>query len=129
MQARPEERLVGVDVADPGDARLVEQERLERRGASRRHRAQRLWRERGRERLDPEPLEALLELGVVDQERLAEAAWVGEPELATVVEPEAGAQVALRGGALALIQPAPLGWIELPPRPRPGPGCRSSAGA
>src|SRR4051812_41798188 len=34
VQAGPVERLVGVDVADPGDLRLVEQKRLQRRRAA-----------------------------------------------------------------------------------------------
>ena len=66
-----------------------------------------------RERLDPEPLEAGRKVGVVDQERLAEAARVGEPQLAAVVEQEAGAQVTLRGRALVLVQTPPLGGVEL----------------
>ena len=69
--------------------------------------------ELGRERLDAEPAgEAGLEVDVVDQEGLAEAARIGEPELAAVVEDEAGAQVASRGRALALVQPPSLRGIE-----------------
>ena len=100
----------------PAIPRLVEQERLQRRRAPRGDLAQRLRRELLRERLDPEPLEALRQAGVVDQERLAEAARVGEPKLAAVVEQEAGAQVALGGRALALVQP---------PSPRRGRACSS----
>src|SRR5262249_41124603 len=55
VQARPVERLVGVDVADPGDARLVEQERLQRRLLAGRDLPQLRRGELGRERLDPEP--------------------------------------------------------------------------
>ena len=114
MQPRPEERLVGVDVADAGDAGLVEQERLQRRRAARRHLAQRLRRElRPRAARPRAAAKRAVEAGVVDQEGLAEAARVGEPELAAVVEEEAGAQVARRGRALALVQPPPLGGVEL----------------
>ena len=69
-------------------------------------------RELGRERLDPEPGEALRQLRVVDQEGLAETPRVGEPDLAAVVEEEAGTQVALLGGALALVEDAALGGVE-----------------
>ena len=95
MQAGAEEGLVGVDVADAGDVRLVEEERLERRAAAGGALAEDLGRELCRERLDPELLEPRGEPVVVDQEGLAEAARVGEPELAPVVEQEAGAQVTL----------------------------------
>ncbi len=40
VDARAEERLVGVDVADTRDAALVEQERLDRGGAPARERTQ-----------------------------------------------------------------------------------------
>ena len=113
VQAGPVERLVGVDVADAGDPGLVEQERLQRRRAPGGHRSQRLRRELGRERLDADLAgEARLEVDVVDQEGLAEAARVGEPDLATVVEDEAGAQVAGRGRALGLVQPPSLRGVE-----------------
>ena len=49
-----------------------------------------------RERLDAQPAsEPLLERLGAEQEALAEAAGIREPELVAVVEPEAGAQVAL----------------------------------
>src|SRR5215213_11194784 len=89
VQLGPEQGLVGVDVADPGDPGLVEQERLQRRRPSRRHLTQGLRRELGREGLEAEFGEASLQLVVLEQERLAEAARVGEPELAAVVEDEA----------------------------------------
>src|SRR3954454_22628306 len=76
VQTRPIERLVGVDVADAGDARLVEQEGLQRRGPSRRHLSQGLGREVRGERLDAELGEARRQVGVLDQEGLAEAARV-----------------------------------------------------
>ena len=75
--------------------------------------AEDLGRELGRERLDPELREARREPVVVDQEGLAEAARVGEPELAPVVEQEAGPQVALRGRALALVEAHPLRRVDL----------------
>src|SRR5207244_3322864 len=49
------ERLVGVDVADAGDTRLVEQERLQRRRPTERESGQALGGELARERLDPNP--------------------------------------------------------------------------
>ena len=65
MKLRPPERLVGVDVSDPGDPRLVEQERLQRRPPPRRQRLDHLRRELVRERLDSDPaLEAGLEAAV-----------------------------------------------------------------
>ena len=92
----PEERLVGVDVADPGDPLLVEQEGLERRPAAGGDLAETLGGELVGQRLDAEPRgEVGVELPVPEQQRLAEAPRVGEPELAPVVEDEAGAQVAL----------------------------------
>src|SRR5215218_2920977 len=112
VQLGPEERLVGVDVADPGDAGLVEQERLQRRLSARRHLSQRLRGELGRERLDAQLREPLLQPRVLDQEGLAEAARIGEPELAPVVKDEAGPQVPGLGRALALVQTPPLGGIE-----------------
>src|SRR3954469_23096162 len=112
VQLGPEERLVGVDVADPGNAGLVEEEGLQRRLPPRRHLPQRLRGELGRERLDPELREPLLQPCVPDREGLAEAARVGEPELAVVVEDEAGAQVALLGRALALVEAATLRRVE-----------------
>ena len=48
------ERLVGVDVADPGDPRLGQQERLQRRRAARGQPAERLRGELVGERLDPD---------------------------------------------------------------------------
>src|SRR3954469_5401883 len=109
VQLGPEERLVGVDVADPGNAGLVEEEGLQRRLPPRRHLPQRLRGELGRERLDAELREALLQPRVLDQEGLAEAAWIGEPELAAVVEHEPRPQVPLLGRALVLIEAPPLG--------------------
>src|SRR4051794_36778439 len=82
VQLCSEERLVGIDVADARDAGLVEQEGLERGRPPRGHLPQRLRGELGGERLDPELREALLQPRVLDQEGLAEAARVGEPELA-----------------------------------------------
>ena len=52
---RAEQRLVGVDVADARDVTLVEQERLDRRLAPARHRAQVLARELCVQRLESEP--------------------------------------------------------------------------
>src|SRR3954452_685238 len=85
VQAGSEERLVGVDVAHARYPGLIEQERLQRCGASGGHLPQRLRGELGRERLDPELCETLLQAGIVDQEGLAEAPRIGEPKLAAVV--------------------------------------------
>ena len=55
MDLRRPQRLVGVDVAEPGDDALVEQDGLDRRLAPAQRRVQELGRERVRERLGAEP--------------------------------------------------------------------------
>src|SRR6202012_4753213 len=55
VDPRPEQRLVGVDVPDAGDPRLIEHERLDRGTPPPRARAQVLGGEPWGERLDPEP--------------------------------------------------------------------------
>ena len=50
---------------------------------------------------------------VIDQERLAEPARIGEPELAPVVERRSGRGGGARRRALRLIQAHPLRWVEL----------------
>jgi hypothetical protein len=95
VDARPPERLVGVDVAHARDALLGEQERLDWLAAAARQRAQRLRGEGGVERLHAE---ARAEVGVarVDAEQHdpgAEAAHVVEQEPLARVELHAHAHV------------------------------------
>ena len=79
--SRPVQRLVGVDVADPGDPRLVEQERLQRRRPARGDPADQLGREVRRRAARPRAGRrgrASSSRGV-EQRGVAEAARVGEP--------------------------------------------------
>ena len=101
MQVGAKQRLVGVDVADPGDPRLVEQERLQGRAAVGRDLEQPLRRQLAAERLDPEPRsEVGVELVAAEHDRVAEAPRVGEPQLRAVVEDEPSPQVARVGVGL-----------------------------
>ena len=107
MQVGAEQRLVGVDVADPGDPRLVEQERLQRRAPAGGELEQRLRRQLAAERLDPEPRgEVAVELVAGEDDGVAEAARVGEPELRAVVEHHPRAQMASVRGRLVQARPA-----------------------
>ena len=101
MQLGAEQRLVGVDVADPGDPRLVEQERLQRRAAVGRELEQPPRRQLAAKRLDPEPGgEVGVELVAAEHDRVAEPPRVGEPQLRAVVEDEPRPQVARVGVGL-----------------------------
>ncbi len=84
MDARAEQRLVGVDVADARDLALVEQQRLDRRRAPARERAQVLGREPLVERLEPEARgeERLQRLRAEQQLARAEAARVDDHQAA-----------------------------------------------
>src|SRR5579884_3613747 len=90
MHARPEQRLIGVDVADAGDVALVEQERFHRHATPAAALAQVLGAERIRERLDAEALSE------VEPERIravhempgAEPTWVDVQQAVPGIEPE-----------------------------------------
>src|SRR3990172_788925 len=91
VDAGGEAGLVGVDVADAGDAPLVEDDRLDGRLAP---------RDGAGKEVDSEALaeglwaEAVRDLGeVVDEPEAAELAQVGEAQLAAVVQGYHGAQV------------------------------------
>ena len=135
MQAGAKQRLVGVDVADSGDPRLVEQERLQRRPSAGGELEQRLRGELAGERLDPEPGgEVAVELVVGQDDGVSEAPRIGEPELAAVVEHDPGPQVASVRGRFVKARPAEaVGRHQVGeprrPRARGAAGCRSSAGA
>jgi hypothetical protein len=102
VELRAPERLVCIDVANPGNRRLGQEERLQRRRPSRCQLQQPLRGEVGGERLDPEALGevALQGVALVEDHRLAKAAEVGEDQLAAVVELEPGAGVLELGGRL-----------------------------
>ncbi len=103
VQVGAEERLVGVDVADPRDLGLVEQKRLQRCPPAGRELEQQLRRQVAAQRLDPEPGgEVGVELGLRQDDGVAKAPWVGEPELRAVIEHQPGAQVA--GVGVRLVQ-------------------------
>ncbi len=90
--------LVGVDVADAGDAALVEDDRLDGRLASRDGLGEHVDAEALAQRLRPQP--GRRGLGeVVDQPEAAELAYVGEAQLGAVVQRQDGAQEAVRLGA------------------------------
>ena len=93
VHARAEQRLVGVDVPDAGDPALVEQERLHRRPAAARERAQVLGAEAGVEGLEAEArAQEGVERGApVGELAGAEAARVDVEQLVAVVELEANA--------------------------------------
>src|SRR5204862_2573426 len=89
MKGRPVERFVGVDVPDPRDSELVQEERLERRPPSRRQATQLVRGERVGERLDPEPrAEIAIELRVAEDHAVAESARVAEEEARPAFEPK-----------------------------------------
>ena len=117
MDARAEQRLVGVDVPDAGHAALVEQERLHRSAAAARRAREDVGRELRVERLRADPLvEVFVELfGPLDHDAGAEPALVDEQQAVAVVEREPHAQV----------RPRLVG----PRRATPTAGSRSSAGA
>src|SRR5262249_56834045 len=78
MEAREEKGLGDIDVAEPGHARLVEKERLERAIRVREERGEASRRQRAAERLDAEDLE-LGEHGLIaaaDGRDVTEAAWI-----------------------------------------------------
>src|SRR5947209_5807827 len=91
MDPRSEQRLVGVDVAHPGDPALIEDEGLDRRGAPSRQPAEVLSREGGIERLDSEPQRQIRVAGRGPEEQVAraEAPRVDIEELMAAVEAEA----------------------------------------
>jgi len=69
MKPGPVKSLVGVDVSDPGNPRLVEQKRLERSPPPLGYRAQGLRREPVGEGIDPEPgFEEAFELAIANIE-------------------------------------------------------------
>ena len=85
MQPRAPERLVGVDVPEPGDGALVEERRLERRSAPASRFAERAA-VNAAERLGAEPLrEVRLELVRLEQQPRAEAAHVAIGDVRSVV--------------------------------------------
>src|SRR6476619_4125887 len=90
MEPGPPEGLVGIDVPDPRDPRLAEQERLERRCPTRRQLEQPLGGELARQWLDTEARgEEVIELiAGIQHDRLPEAAHVREQQRPAVVELE-----------------------------------------
>ncbi len=99
VQPRAEERLVDVDVAEAGEERLVEQQRLQAHPPPRQGRGERLGRPVVAERLRPERAQAVGQLGIVQQRDPPEAADVAEAQLVAVREGERRAleAVARRG--------------------------------
>src|SRR5437868_1984148 len=86
IDLRPPERLVRVDVPEPGERALVEQGRLDRRAAPREPRCQRLRRERALERFAAQPGgEVRVELVVAKHEPRAEPADVAIRDVRSVV--------------------------------------------
>src|ERR1700676_2911617 len=88
MHTRAKERLVGVDVSDPGDHSLIEQERLDRRPSPPCERAQQRRCEGNVEGLDSESggVERL-ERRLADHELArTEATGVDEAQVADAVE-------------------------------------------
>ena len=108
MDARAEERLVRVDVADARDPLLREEEGLDRSTAALRQGAKGLGREVGAERLDPESArKVVLERILAEQhDARAEAARVREEDMRAVAQLEPHAQVR-RCGALVAEQEVP----------------------
>ena len=84
MQLRPPQGLVGVDVADAGDERLVHEQRLEPCPAAADQAAEHAQREPWVERLRADAVERVV-VGEV-QPDAAELADVAEPDLASVVQ-------------------------------------------
>src|SRR6202043_1247123 len=98
-----EARLVDVDVAQPGDTRLVEQRRLHRPGGAPQQRVEPTLREIVGERLDAQTWQhaGLLEQGRRAVCDAAEAPAVIEAQLAAVVEGSTEVRVlGLRGVAV-----------------------------
>ena len=94
MKPGPVKSLVGVDVSDPGNPRLVEQKRLERSPPPLGYRAQGLRREPVGEGIDPEPgFEEAFELAIAQEQPLAEAPRIGEEQPRAVVELQIGSQI------------------------------------
>ena len=98
MDARAEQRLVGVDVSHARDALLGEQKGLDGLAPVAGERAKRIRGEVGSERLDAEPArEVLLErVGAQEHDAGTEAARVGEEHFVAGVEREAHARMRAR---------------------------------
>ena len=100
MEAGGPERLVGVDVADAGDERLVEEERLEAALPAADPAPKRRHGERVRERLGARLREGIVVRGDV-QPHPTELADVAEPDLPAVLELEHESDVRIVRNALA----------------------------
>src|SRR5919106_774838 len=95
MERRAPQRLVGVDVPEPRDDPLVEQNGLDRRAPGRQPRGEPVRREAGTERLGAVlPGEEWIQLGVLEDEPRPEATDVAVREPRPVVELEDGPLVA-----------------------------------
>ena len=86
--ARPEAGLVRVDVADPGDHHLVQQQRLQGRPADVQAPVEIAGREAGVERLGTQPRQfaGLDQLGLGAEQQPSEAARVAVAQLPPVVQ-------------------------------------------
>ena len=85
-KARAPEGLVRVDVADPRDGTLVEEHGLDRRTPSGQRRCEPCRRERGGERLRPEPgREVVVQLVPLEHEPGSEAPDVSVDDVRSVV--------------------------------------------
>jgi hypothetical protein len=95
VNARPEQRLVGVDVAHSGDPPLVEHEGLHRSGPSAGESAQVLGGELGRERLDPQPQREIRLSGRAAEQQMAGAqpSGIDVQQPVPIIEPEPNAGV------------------------------------
>jgi hypothetical protein len=95
MDPRPEQSLVGVDVAHARDPALVKDERLNRRRPTPGLAPQVIGRELGRERLDAEPSfkVGIASLRAREEVTGPEASWVDVQELMLAVERESDPHV------------------------------------
>src|SRR5262249_37936217 len=87
--------LGDIDVAEPGHARLVEKERLERAIRVREERGEPSRSQRAAERLDAEDLELGEHslIAAADRRDVSEAAWIDVAKLATAIEAPDGVRV------------------------------------
>lgn len=115
MEPRPVQRLADIDVAEAGDAPLVEQGCLERRAPAGEQRPQPPARQLRPERLDAEAGEAgmLFERAPFDQVHEAEAPRVAVDQVLPVIGFEDQVVVALRLGRGAFAQHHPPGHAEM----------------
>ncbi len=102
MYAGAEERLVGVDIADAGDAALVEQKGLHRGGTPARERPQMLDREALIQRLQPQPRGKEVLHRLLPQQQLAgaEAAGIDDHQAPTPWAARPGGRGLRRGSRM-----------------------------